>query len=133
MATEQAFGGVVVLCLVVSVMLFFFFFYHLDLVRLGLTTNEKVKMSQLRYFLKRAIAFFDRWLDMRQKGEPFEPSESSLKLYGVKKDWKDAKIKEELENTKADLVKAHTSPYRQDFIASLAEVVFTPARTKKLS
>jgi hypothetical protein len=45
MATEQAFGGVVVLCLVVTIMLFFFFFYHIDLIRLGLTTNEKVKMS----------------------------------------------------------------------------------------
>jgi hypothetical protein len=65
MATEQAFGGVVVLCLVVTCMLFFFFFYHVDLIRLGLTTNEKVKMSQLRFFLKKAIAFYERWLQMK--------------------------------------------------------------------
>lgn len=59
--TEQAFSGVVVLCLVVSVMLLFFLGYHAHLVYLGVTTNEKVKMSQLRYYLGKAVAFYERW------------------------------------------------------------------------
>lgn len=63
---------------------------------------------------------------MRKKGKPFELSESTVKYYGVDRDWKDAKIKEELDSTKADLAKILTSPYRQGLIASLAEVMFTP-------
>jgi hypothetical protein len=64
-SSEQAFTGVVVLCLVVTVMLFFFFGYHMHLVLQGVTTNEKVKMSQLRYFLGRAISFLERWAEMK--------------------------------------------------------------------
>ena len=105
MSYKQEFGGVVVLCGVCTVMLFFFFVYHMDLVRNGVTTNEKHKMSALRHYLKKCIAFFERWIEMKEKNEPFEPKEESLKYYGVKKEWDVAKCKKVLEETKADLIK----------------------------
>jgi hypothetical protein len=49
---------------------------------------------------------------MRQSGEPFEPSESSLKIYGCQKDWKEDKIKKELESIREDLIKAQQSHYK---------------------
>lgn len=102
-SVEQAFTGVVILCAVVSIMLLFFFGYHMHLVYLGVTTNEKIKMSQLRHYLARAISFMERWIEMKRSNEPFEPSEESLKLYGVNKDWKLEKITSELEEARKDL------------------------------
>jgi hypothetical protein len=128
MAEEQLFGGVVVLCAVVTVMLFFFFIYHMNLIRLGLTTNEKVKMSALRFYLKKCIAFFERWVEMKEKKEPFEPSEESIEYYGVKKDWDLAKCKQVLEETKADFAKIQESPYKLKFIEALTELMSRPER-----
>ena len=43
----HAFSFVVLLCAVCSVMLLVFFLYHMYLVWGGLTTNEKIKLSQV--------------------------------------------------------------------------------------
>ena len=61
-AEEQMMCSVCILCLIVSIMLYIFYFYHIDLLRQGLTTNERVKMSALRHYLKRTIAFYERWI-----------------------------------------------------------------------
>ena len=64
-----------ILCIVVSTMLFSFWFYHMGLIRNGLTTNENAKMSRLRYYMKRALAFYEKWAKMKESGDKdFEPA-----------------------------------------------------------
>lgn len=60
-------------------------------------------MSRLRYYMGRAVTFFEKWVQMRESKEPFEPAEKSLVFYGVKKDWSLEKIKDELAKAKEDL------------------------------
>lgn len=123
--TEQAFMSVVILCAVVSVMLFGFWGYHINLIRHGVTTNERAKMSRLRYLLKRACNFYEKWIEMKESGnKDFEPAQKSCEFYGVKKDWSLEKIKEELAKAKVDLASVQESPYKTGFIQALMMVYF---------
>jgi hypothetical protein len=48
---EHAFSFVVLLCGVVSIMLVIFFVYHMFMIKAGNTTNEKIKYSQVDWYL----------------------------------------------------------------------------------
>jgi hypothetical protein len=62
---ENALSFVVLLCAVCSVMLFFFFVYHMWMIKNGLTTNEKVKFGQAKYYIERSKSFLEEWLRIR--------------------------------------------------------------------
>ena len=81
------FMGVVMLCGVVAIMLYFFFGYHMYLVYYGYTTNERMKASQIKYYLNKAVKFLTKWEKIKQSDKDFQPAESSLTYYDVKADW----------------------------------------------
>jgi hypothetical protein len=58
--------GVVLLCVVISVMLYLFVAYHVYLIKLGYTTNEKVKAGQLKYYLEKTLKFMTKWEQVKQ-------------------------------------------------------------------
>ena len=68
------FMGVVLLCIVISIMLYLFFFYHMYLVYYGYTTNEKMKVSQLKYYMNKTVKFLARWVEVKEDNKDFEPS-----------------------------------------------------------
>jgi hypothetical protein len=74
--------------------------------------------------MSRAVAFFEKWVKMKESGEPFEPAEKSLIFYGVKKDWPLQKIKDELAKAKEDLKSVQESPYKTGFIKAMSMVLF---------
>ena len=80
------FMGVVMLCAVVSVMLYFFFGYHVYLIHAGYTTNERMKASQIKYYLGKTVTFLTKWEKIKRADVEFEPAESSIEYYGVKAD-----------------------------------------------
>lgn len=69
---EHAFSFVVLLCAVVSVMLLIFFVYHMFMVKNGLTTNEKIKYSQVDFYLGKCEAFLTKWIALKEKEEEFK-------------------------------------------------------------
>jgi hypothetical protein len=54
----HAFSFVVLLCGVVSIMLVIFFVYHMFMVKNGCTTNEKIKYSQVSWYLEKCEKFY---------------------------------------------------------------------------
>lgn len=44
-----------ILCLIMGVTLFLFLMYHFKMIKAGLTTNEKIKKSDITSFLKKEI------------------------------------------------------------------------------
>ena len=90
---ENAFSFVVLLCMVCSVMLLFFFLYHMWMIKNGLTTNEKVKHSQAKYYLERSESFLVEWVKIREEElksktkRKFEVHDTAEEYYGVKKNW----------------------------------------------
>ena len=90
------FMGVVMLCAVVSVMLYLFFGYHMYLIYYGYTTNERMKSSQLKYYLKKAVNFLTKWEKIKKDDKEFTPAETSLSYYDVKADWTLKQIQERL-------------------------------------
>ena len=51
LSNESRFCFVVILCMIVSPMLLWFFGYHINLIRLGYTTNESDKAKTETYLL----------------------------------------------------------------------------------
>ena len=73
-------------------MLFIFLAYHLHLIKIGCSTNEKIKLSQLRYFLRRSVAFLEKWVQIKEKDDDFEPADKCIEQYSIEKDWDLARI-----------------------------------------
>ena len=96
---ETNFVGVVLLCVVISFMLYLFFSYHMYLVYYGYTTNEKMKTSQLKYYLERRVKFLKKWETIKQQDKNFEPAANSIDYYMVQKDWDIKKIAENKKDT----------------------------------
>ena len=121
MQEESLFCGVVLLCLVISIMLYLFFAYHMHLVYIGCTTNEKAKRSQLTYYLEKTAKFMTKWEKIKKTDDKFEPAESSVNYYGVEKDWSLEKIRERLKDTEKDLATMNAgSPYKpESFLLAL--------------
>ena len=116
--------GVVLLCIVISVMLYGFLAYHIWLIYYGYTTNEKMKASQIRYYLNKTENFLTKWLKVKKEHDDFEPAKKSIEYYGVKADWDVKKIQERLDDTKKDLDIIKESPYRVPFMKALRMIAF---------
>ena len=52
---------VVILCAVVAVMLALFVIYHVYLIYAGYTTNEKIKQSQMIWYMEKLVNFLAKW------------------------------------------------------------------------
>ncbi len=52
---ETMFVFIIILCLIMGITLIIFFFYHLSMVRNDVTTNEKIKKSDMISFLEKEI------------------------------------------------------------------------------
>ena len=58
---EGLFLGVWILAIVVMTMLWLFFLYHFYLIVTGYTTNEKMKVGQVKHFLSKSVKFYSKW------------------------------------------------------------------------
>jgi len=67
-------------------MLHCFYLYHFWLIKSGFTTNEAAKASNLKSYLRKAAAFYERWLSKVDKSGDWteKPSKQSCELYGCK-------------------------------------------------
>ena len=89
---------VLLLCIVVTVMLILFTAYHLWLISLGTTTNEKIKSSQMIWYLEKLIKFLKKWENLSLQEKPFKPSQKSIDYYSLTKaDLSLTEIRHELE------------------------------------
>ena len=61
--------------------------YHVYLIHAGYTTNERMKASQIKYYLGKTVTFLTKWEKIKRADVEFEPAESSIEYYGVKADW----------------------------------------------
>ena len=80
--------GLLALTIVCSIMLYLFAGYHMFLIYNGYTTNEKIKTSNLKYFLGKLENFLQKWIKIREENveNVGEPKARSLEYYGCKAD-----------------------------------------------
>ena len=55
-------------------MLYLFLAYHGYLINGGFTTNEKVKFSQVKYYLEKTLKFMTKWEQVKKDDKDFEPA-----------------------------------------------------------
>ena len=65
--------SVVLLCAVVTVMLWLFLGYHLNLIRIGYTTNESAKAASYRHYIESSIDVFEQWIEIKKKDPKANP------------------------------------------------------------
>lgn len=130
----HAFSFVVMLCMVCSIMLFIFFVYHMYLVKGGLTTNEKVKLSQMQHYLDKVLSFLQEWLRRKKEFETdeskdeFKPKKEAIEYYGVKAEMNTKQIEDKIKSVKKDIEKTKNLPYTgTSFWGNLYQVMFPNA------
>ena len=127
-------------------MLVIFFVYHMFMIKAGNTTNEKIKYSQVDWYLQKCEKFYEKWIEVKKaeiarielaidkdngdedsdEGESYEPKEDVCKYYGASPAWTMAQIQKRLKETKKDLERVEANPYRgEGFISNLKKVIWT--------
>ena len=75
------FSIVVLLCCVVTVMLLGFIGFHSFLIWKSYTTNEFSRRQNISRFVDTRVKFLEKWVNARNEGKKFKPSEAALKKY----------------------------------------------------
>jgi len=82
---ETPFAFVTILCIVMSFMLSLFFLYHLWMATSGVTTNERSKKSDLRFYLETRIEYLETWLN--NIGNELTHNEADVKKFQIDAKW----------------------------------------------
>jgi len=121
--TQQVMFGLSVLCVVICIMLQIFIMYHLYLIRLGVTTNESIKISNVKHMLHRALSFMEEWKEKKEAeakgGKAFKPSAECLERYLAKADYSLKTIGQKIKAYKQEIEELNTSPYKVPFVRAL--------------
>jgi len=71
------------MCVMISVMTLGFLLFHLHLIKVGATTNEKMKRGAIHATTKENVTFYQKWQQTLEKGEKQDVTESECEDYEV--------------------------------------------------